>query len=59
MSDKKHKTTHSAEADAAGNVWVFCETCGWRAPVNVKELSYGEAMTAIFAARDEHDPEKK
>lgn len=58
---KKHRTTHTAEADEEGNVWAICETCGWRAPVHVAGLSYMETLTAIFKARDEHEanPEEK
>lgn len=62
MADKeqKHKTSHSATADEEGKVLVYCETCKWRDHVDVKGLYWAQAMTAIFAARDEHEanPEK-
>jgi hypothetical protein len=51
---KKHKTTHAAEAHE-GKVIVLCETCEWRAEVDVSEMSYVDALKAIFAARDRHE----
>lgn len=53
---KQHKTTHSADA-VDGRVYVMCLTCGWRDEVDVSSLSYVEALTAIFKARDDHERE--
>jgi hypothetical protein len=54
VSTLKHRTYHSSEAHD-GKVAVACETCMWRRLVPVDGLSYVEAMTAIYKARDTHE----
>ena len=55
----EHETYHAADAHD-GTVWVGC-SCGWKDTVNVSgDVSWIEAMRAIYAARDAHyDPDFK
>jgi hypothetical protein len=55
----EHKTTHSISADGDGAISVWCLGCKWRDSVDVRDLSYVDAMNAIFAARDAHELEQK
>jgi hypothetical protein len=50
-----HKTSHAAEPDEDGRVLAYCTDCDWREWLPVNSLSWMDAMTAIFAARDRHE----
>lgn len=48
-----HNTTHTIDADDNGTVTAWC-SCGWRAQVDVRNLTQWEAFKKIYAARDAH-----
>lgn len=54
-SGKKHRTYHAAEA-SDGFIAVGC-SCGWTGWVAVSDLTWVEAMEAIYAERDKHEKE--
>jgi hypothetical protein len=49
----KHTTHHAAEA-VNGIVWAGCQDCDWSEAIDVRGLTWLQAMTKIYEARDAH-----